>query len=133
KHAMQIATHLESRLQLQQPINIHVTGCPHSCAQHFIGDIGLLATKVAAGDDMVEGYHVFLGGGYGERRDIGREIYRDVQADAAPQVIEKLVRAYLDHRGDADETFMSFVRRHPTDALRALVGPVKTDSGDVTE
>ena len=62
------------RLELDVPINIHLTGCPNSCAQHYIGDIGLLGTKVSVDDDMVEGYHIFLGGGYGPDQDIGREI-----------------------------------------------------------
>src|SRR5206468_7442342 len=46
KHAMQIAAYLESKLELDQPINIHLTGCHHSCAQHYIGDIGLIATRI---------------------------------------------------------------------------------------
>ena len=37
-----IARHVESRLALDQPVNIHLTGCHHSCAQHYIGDIGLI-------------------------------------------------------------------------------------------
>ena len=68
------------------PVNIHFTGCPHSCAQHYIGDIGLLGTKVPVGeDDMVEGYHVFVGGGYGADQGIGREIYRNVVAGGCPR------------------------------------------------
>ena len=46
-----IADHLEARLALDQPVNIHLTGCHHSCAQHYIGDIGLLGAKVAVGED----------------------------------------------------------------------------------
>ncbi|MGZ8901825.1 MAG: NirA family protein, partial [Limisphaerales bacterium] len=42
KHAREIADYLEKKLSLDQPINIHLTGCPYSCAQHYIGDIGLL-------------------------------------------------------------------------------------------
>ena len=52
-------------------LNIHLTGCHHSCAQHYIGDIGLLGAKVATepdGEETVEGYHVYLGGGYARTR-----------------------------------------------------------------
>src|SRR5258706_240294 len=64
-HALLIADHIERRVEaLDTPVNIHLTGCHHSCAQHFIGDIGLLATKLAARDADVEGYHVYVGGGY---------------------------------------------------------------------
>ncbi|MGN6156750.1 MAG: NirA family protein, partial [Devosia sp.] len=46
-----IAEHVESRLDLDSPVNIHLTGCHHSCAQHYIGDIGLLAVKINTDDD----------------------------------------------------------------------------------
>ena len=119
-HAAQIADYLEPRVALDQPINIHLTGCPHSCAQHFIGDVGLLATKVPAGDDMIEGYHIYIGGGYGEQQGIGREIYRNVPAAEAPAVIERMLRAYLAERQSPQESFLAFVRRLPTDALTNL-------------
>ena len=52
---------------LDDPINIHLTGCPNSCAQHYIGDIGLLGVKVQISEegDQVEGYHIHIGGGFG--------------------------------------------------------------------
>ncbi|OJU36012.1 MAG: ferredoxin--nitrite reductase, partial [Alphaproteobacteria bacterium 65-37] len=58
-HALKLADHLEARLAIDTPINIHLTGCHHSCAQHYIGDIGLIAVKVARGEESVEGYNVF--------------------------------------------------------------------------
>jgi len=45
-HALELADYLEKRVDLDQPINIHLTGCPNSCAQHYMGDIGLLGAKV---------------------------------------------------------------------------------------
>jgi ferredoxin-nitrite reductase len=119
-HALLIAEHLESRLTVDQPVNIHLTGCHHSCAQHYIGDVGLLATKVAVGDDAVEGYHVHVGGGYGSRGAIARELFRDVVATDAPAVLERLLRVYLDKRTGPEETFQDFVTRHTDDELRAL-------------
>ncbi len=120
RHAMEIANHVERCLELNSPINIHVTGCPNSCAQHYLGDIGLLATKVAVGDDMVEGYRLFVGGGYGTEQDIGREMFRSVTADQVPLVVERMLRAYLSHRLDTGERFNQFVRRHATEELKAL-------------
>jgi ferredoxin-nitrite reductase len=121
RHALAIADHLDARLELDVAINIHLTGCPNSCAQHYIGDIGLLGTKVAVGeDDMVEGYHIFLGGGYGADQDIGREIYRNVKAEDAPLVIERMLRGYLACRLSQDETFREFSKRYPTEALTDL-------------
>ena len=83
RHAMEIANYVETKLELNHPVNIHLTGCPNSCAQHFLGEIGLLGSKVAVGDDMVEGYHIYVGGGYGTEQHIGREVYRNVTAARA--------------------------------------------------
>lgn len=119
-HALAIAEYLDSRLTLDVPLNIHLTGCHHSCAQHYIGDVGLLATKVAEGDEQIEGYHVFLGGGYGDARAIGREIYRNVPAAEVPPRIEQMLLAYLAQRRDDEETFREFCRRYPTEELTQM-------------
>ncbi|MBI2193283.1 MAG: NirA family protein [Planctomycetes bacterium] len=121
-HALQIVQYLETRLVLDQPINIHLTGCPNSCAQHSIGDIGLLGTKVPAGDEWVEGYHVFLGGGYASNAGLGHEMYRDVPFPKLLKLLEGMLKAYLAHRLGAEETFQEFTRRHSAEALRALFG-----------
>jgi len=119
-HAMQIADHLEKNMQLDHPINIHLTGCHHSCAQHYIGDIGLLGASVAQDDEMIEAYHLHVGGGYGEQQAIGRELFRDVPADRAPAVIERLLAVYQQNRSDDNETFSQFTRRLETDQLHKL-------------
>lgn len=120
-HALAIAGYVEQRVELDSPINIHLTGCHHSCAQHYIGDIGLLATRVtpSGSDESVEGYHVYLGGGHGEHRRIAREIYRDVPHDQLPPLVERMVRAYMEHRTDG-ESFQQFATRHEADALRSI-------------
>src|SRR5256714_8203115 len=61
RHAEEIARWCESRVALDSPINIHLTGCHHSCAQHYIGDIGLLACKIEDADQpAVEGYPILV-------------------------------------------------------------------------
>lgn len=122
-HAKQVAEYLEQRLELDQPINIHLTGCHHSCAQHYIGDIGLLATKVAVGEEMVEGYHVFVGGGFGENREIGRQIATGIVAGDIPQLLERLLIAWLERRSHDDETFREWSRAQPLESLQNLAAP----------
>jgi ferredoxin-nitrite reductase len=119
-HAMRLADHLDARLAVDEPLNIHLTGCPNSCAQHYIGDIGLLGIKL--GDDMVEGYTILLGGGAGAERALAREIYPGITADALPECIERILRAYLAHR-HSGEGFQQFVARHSIPALRQLFDP----------
>ena len=121
-HAAAIGDWCEGRVNIETPLNIHLTGCHHSCAQHYISDIGLLAAKVpgASDDETVEGYHLFAGGGFGPDAEIGREVYRDVKAEDTPKVVEKLLKAYLAHRAAPDESFLTFARRHDGETLRKL-------------
>ena len=132
-HAMAIAEHVESRLTLDQPVNIHVTGCHHSCAQHYIGDIGLIGAAVSVGEDMVEGYHIFVGGGFGNDRRIGLELFRDVPAGDAPRTIEHILRAYLDRRLSCSERFHDFANRLTIDELRSAVASVQNGNMHVEE
>jgi len=122
RHAEEIARWCEARVALDGPVNIHLTGCHHSCAQHYIGDIGLLACRVATSDDgdTVEGYHVLVGGGFGPDAGLAREIFKDVRAEDAPATVERLLQAYLRHRASSAETFLAFSRRHDVDALKAM-------------
>jgi ferredoxin-nitrite reductase len=117
-NAIQIAEHVETRIQLDSPINIHLTGCHHSCAQHYIGDIGLIAAKIDENDEQVEGYHVHVGGGYGTEQGIAREVFRDVKAIDAPLLIEKMLRGYMANRADVSESFHAFSNRLTVDELR---------------
>jgi len=122
RHAEAIAQWCESRVALDAPLNIHLTGCPNSCAQHYIGDIGLLGTKTEGSDeeDAAEAYHIHVGGGFGPQAQCGREIYREVKAEEAPRTIERMLKAYLANRAGPQESFADFTRRHEIDALKAL-------------
>jgi ferredoxin-nitrite reductase len=122
RHAEEIARWCETRVALDTPVNIHLTGCHHSCAQHFISEIGLLACKVQQNedDDPVEGYHILVGGGFGPHATLGRELYRDVTAEDTPRTIERILKAYLVHRASREESFLAFTRRHDLDALKTM-------------
>ncbi len=118
-HALALAEYLEKRLQLDQPINIHVTGCPNSCAQHYMGDIGLLATKVKVSGETVEGYHVFVGGGFGKNQAVGRQVFTGISFEEIKPTLERMLRSYLTNR-QAAESFQAFTRRHDLNALQTL-------------
>jgi len=114
-HALALIKYLEKKLQLDRPVNIHLTGCPNSCAQHYMGDIGLLGTKVGGED----GYHVFVGGGFGRNQAVGRQVFAGVRAAELPGTIERLLRVYLKHRAGR-ESFQQFSMRHDLNALQTF-------------
>ena len=123
RDALAIHASLNGRYTLEHPINIHLTGCPHSCAQHYIGDIGLLGAQMATveGTPAIEGYHVYVGGGADDEQGLGRELARSVPTTAINGLIERLIDGYLRERDEA-ETFAAFARRLPIEALQRLVG-----------
>src|SRR5262249_27331720 len=114
-HALALADYLDKRLTLDRPINIHLTGCPHSCAQHYMGDIGLLATKVKG----EEAYHVFLGGGFGVHQAVGRQVFTGISAGDLKPTLEKVLQGYL-RRRHPGESFQEFTQRHDLNTLQAI-------------
>jgi ferredoxin-nitrite reductase len=122
--ALAIARYVEAHLALDMPINVHVTGCPNSCAQHYIGDIGLLACRVPLSplsDDTVEGFHVYVGGGFGADAGIARELRRDVRVEDCPALVAGLLRVYLSNRSPAGESFLAFSRRTELQVLQTML------------
>jgi ferredoxin-nitrite reductase len=114
-HAVALANLLDARFKIEQPVNLHVTGCPHSCAQHYIGDIGLLGTKVGG----EEGYQVVIGGGSDQDCELARELIPAIAFTELPSVMERLFHAYTEQR-NAHESFLDFSRRHSVAELQAL-------------
>jgi len=116
-HALALGQHLDKRVTLDKPINIHVTGCPNSCAQHYMGDIGLLGTKVRGED----GYHIFVGGGFGANQAVGRQLFSGVRAMELNDTVTQILRNYLKHR-HGDESFRQFTARFDLGQLQELLG-----------
>ncbi len=118
-HALKLMEWLDSRVILDQPVNIHLTGCPNSCAQHYMGDIGLLGAKTKRGGASQEAYHVFVGGGFGSRQAIGRAVFQGVILEELGPLLERMLKAYLRHR-HPQETFQAFTIRHDLGRLQEL-------------
>ena len=110
------AQYLQERFQLDQPINIHLTGCSHSCAQHYIGDIGLLG---ASTEDGREAFQVFLGGGSDHDQKIARYLCGPIATEDLNEFLERMIATYLEQRRDG-ESFLEFTTRHEVDQLRSL-------------
>jgi ferredoxin-nitrite reductase len=120
RDAADLVSFLEQYIVIDQPINIHITGCHHSCAQHYAADIGLLATKIEQDDDMVEGYDLLVGGGSGPDQRLGRLVRPKVVTADLPPMVLALLTAWQTRRDTPDETFQSFTARHTEAELAAL-------------
>lgn len=113
-HAVALAKRLAGRVQVSSPVNFHFTGCPHSCAQHYCGDIGFVGAKLADGS---EGYHVVMGGGMGNEQGIAREVFKGVRAEEVPSLVEKVLRIY-ETKKKHGESFVTWTRRHSLKELQ---------------
>lgn len=109
----------KKKCKLDQPLNIHLTGCPNSCAQHYIGDIGLLGTKVKVSGETVDGYQVFVGGGFGTNQALGRQVFTGISFEQLKPTLEKMLRGYLKHRHPG-ETFLAFSQRNDLNTLQII-------------
>lgn len=117
-HALALMKHLEARrVSLSCAVNIHFTGCAHSCAQHYCGDVGLIGAKLPDGAD---GYHIVLGGGMDHEQGIAREIFRGVRATEVPAVLEKIFLTF-EARKSRGETFVQWTRRQSVKELQELL------------
>jgi len=114
-HAVALANMLDSAFNIQQPVNLHVTGCSHSCAQHYIGDLGLMGVKVGG----EEGYQVVLGGGSDQDQGLARELISSIKFTELEPVIHRLFHAYME-LASPGESFLKFTRRYEIDALKIL-------------
>ncbi len=118
-NALELIDYLGGELESDQPLNIHVTGCAHSCAQHYIGDIGMQATKVKVDGESVEGYHVVLGGGVDDEQGIAKEVFKAVPFTTVKPLLKNIVTVYQSKRNEG-ETFPAFNRRFNEEQLRDM-------------
>ena len=115
-HALALMKHLGQRLSLEHPVNLHFTGCPHSCAQHYCGDIGFVGARLG---DGTEGYHVVLGGGMDQEQGVARELFRGVRASEVNALVEAVLAAF-NHGRTPGESFVSWCRRHSIKELQEM-------------
>jgi ferredoxin-nitrite reductase len=111
---------------------IHMDGCPHACAQHWVGEIGLQGTtaRIEGTDERVEAYDLTVGGGLGTRTAIGRRLMRRVPTGEIEQVLERLVGGWLAERPEQPRdhsTFGDYVGRHSDEELVALASGTTSD------
>jgi ferredoxin-nitrite reductase len=118
-----LVAHLESTFGAAvAELRLHLDGCPHACAQHWVGDLGFQATTGKDDDgNRISAYDVFVRGSLGPEPEIGRPLFRRVASARLEPAVEGLVRGWLEGRGPG-ETFTDFQRRLTDEELGALAG-----------
>jgi sulfite reductase (ferredoxin) len=124
---------LEERLpQFDQQLRLNVTGCPNSCGQHWIADIGIEGKKIKHEGKLTDAYYFCLGGAVGEHAAIARPVGYRCPAPLVPEAIERLLRHYLASRRP-EENLRAWFGHHTNDELRAhlageVLDPVERDT-----
>ncbi|MCS6818282.1 MAG: nitrite reductase, partial [Blastocatellia bacterium] len=119
---------LERRLPgFAEPLKINVNGCPNSCGQHWIADIGLQGCKMKIEGEHVDAFDILLGGAVGRGATFTRRIGLKVPAARVPDVLERLLREYVSRRRPG-ERFHEFCWRHSEAELRAMLMAKDTEA-----
>jgi sulfite reductase (ferredoxin) len=112
---------LEGRLPgFDQHLKLHVTGCPNSCGQHWIADIGIEGKKIKVDGQLLDAYYFCVGGALGLHQSTARPVGYRCLANEVPEAIERLLRQYLAER-EAGENLRRFFARHSDAELRRFL------------
>jgi sulfite reductase (ferredoxin) len=110
---------LEDRLPgFQEQIKLHITGCPNSCGQHWIADIGIEGKKIKVNGQMVDAYYFCVGGSVGQFASIARPVGYRCAATDVPAAIERVLNAFQELRGPG-ENLQQFFARHSNEEIRS--------------
>ena len=82
---------LESELTLSRPVRIHWTGCPNSCGQPQVADIGLMGTKVRKNGQMSEGVDIYMGGTVGKDAHLGTCVQKSIPCEDLQPILREVL------------------------------------------
>jgi sulfite reductase (ferredoxin) len=120
--AAELVAELERRLPgFPLPLRVNLNGCPNSCGQHWIADVGLQGTRVRTPAGAEDGFDVYLGGSLGAGARLARKTLGRVRAAELAPRLESLCRHFAAGRLPG-ESFTDFVERRGTRELEAVLG-----------
>ncbi|HZV59012.1 MAG TPA: hypothetical protein VFF42_01635 [Candidatus Eremiobacteraceae bacterium] len=126
---------LDERLPgFQEQIKLHITGCPNSCGQHWIADIGIEGKKIKTDGEMVDAYYFCVGGSVGHFASIARPVGFRCVAGEVPDAIVRALGGFQKNR-NSGESLREFFARHNNDEIRALLAgnAVQAAARDIPE
>ncbi|MCL2933326.1 MAG: ferredoxin--nitrite reductase [Trichodesmium sp. MAG_R03] len=89
--ALAIAKELETELSMPKPVRIHWTGCPNSCGQPQVAEIGLMGTKVRKNGKMVDAVNLYMGGKVGKDAQLGSCIQKSIPCEDLKPILRNLL------------------------------------------
>jgi sulfite reductase (ferredoxin) len=114
---------MEERLPgFDQHLKLHVTGCPNSCGQHWIADIGIEGKKIKVHDQLVDAYYFCVGGALGLHQGTARPVGYRCTATDVPDALERLLGRYLNVREPGENLRQFFFRHSDTELREFLAG-----------
>jgi sulfite reductase (ferredoxin) len=132
-YARWLTEQLEDRFpNYQEQLRLHITGCPNSCGQHWIADIGIEGKKIKSNGKMVDAYYFCVGGSVGQFASIARPVGYRCPADEVPNAIARLIDYFHEERAQ-NEPLQKFLARHSTESLRSILagGPTPIAERDL--
>jgi ferredoxin-nitrite reductase len=91
QRALAVARAVTQEVKLSRPVRIHWTGCPNSCGQPQVADIGLMGSKARKNGQTVEAVDIFLGGKVGKEAHLGDRVMKGVPCDDLNEVLVNLL------------------------------------------
>ena len=132
-YARWLTEQLEDRFpNYQEQLRLHITGCPNSCGQHWIADIGIEGKKIKSNGKMIDAYYFCVGGSVGQIAAIARPLGYRCPAEDVPNAIARLLE-YFHIEREQHEPLQRFLARQSTESLRSVLagGPVEIAERDL--
>jgi sulfite reductase beta subunit-like hemoprotein len=115
--AEELRDHPDSQVR---KLKIKISGCPNSCGQHWIADLGFYGNARKIDGKEVPYYQMLLGGGYDDTGMLrfGAAV-QSIPARLAPEAVRRVLDHYVANR-EKEETFRAYVLRHKVETFRLM-------------
>lgn len=89
--AVDLISQLDAELNIPRGVRIHWTGCPNSCGQPQVADIGLMGTKARKDGKTVEGVDLYMGGKVGKDAHLGSCVQKGIPCEDLKSLLTSIL------------------------------------------
>ncbi len=123
QRVVNIVEHLEAEGLADHHLNIALSACPNTCANHSVSDIGLQGCKTKQDGKTVEAFNVFYGGATGDHMAFAEQTFKQVPGDRINDYLAYGVKVYKRRRHHSGESYAAFCKRHGSATLERMCEP----------